>query len=65
MTIWAYTYDDRVVALVESGVGTIAALRSELRIPGGTMKQVMTRLVKQGRIQVVRKGWYRAANVSQ
>jgi len=29
------------------------------------MKQVMTRLVKQGRIQVVRKGWYRAANVTQ
>jgi hypothetical protein len=65
MRIWAYTYDDRVVALVESGVGTIAAIRAELKIPGGTMKQVMTRLVKQGRIQVVRKGWYRAANVAQ
>jgi predicted transcriptional regulator of viral defense system len=65
MRIWAYTYDDRVVALVESGVGTIAAIRAELRIPGGTMKQVMTRLVKQGRIHVVRKGWYRAANVTQ
>ena len=65
MRIWAYTYDDRVVALVESGVGTIAAIRAELNIPGGTMKQVMTRLVKQGRVKVVRKGWYRAANVAQ
>lgn len=61
MRVWAYTYDDRVVALVQSGVATVAAIRAELKIPGGTMKQVMTRLVKQGRIQVVRKGWYRAA----
>jgi predicted transcriptional regulator of viral defense system len=65
MRIWAYTYDDRVAALIESGVATIAAIRAELDIPGGTMKQIMTRLVKQGRIKVVRRGWYRAAKVSR
>jgi hypothetical protein len=69
VTPWARIYDDeyddRVVGLIRSGVATIAALRSELRIPGGAMKQVMTRLVRRGRIEVVRRGWYRAANVAK
>lgn len=69
MTPWARIYDDeyddRVVGLIRTGTATIAALRSELRIPGGAMKRVMTRLVKQGRVEVVRKGWYRAASVTQ
>ena len=53
-----YLYDDRVLALVRSGVATIAALRRELRIPGGTMKIIMRRLLKTGQIRMVTKGWY-------
>lgn len=53
-----YRYDDRVVALVRSGVATVDALRRELRIPGGTMKIIMRRLLRTGQIRMVTKGWY-------
>ena len=54
-----YVYDDRVVDLVRSGVATIGALRRELNIPGNTMKVVMRRLLKSGRIRAVTRGWFK------
>lgn len=51
-------YDDRVLALVRSGVGTVAAIRSELAIPACTIKKIMPRLIKSGQIRTVTKGWY-------
>jgi hypothetical protein len=56
--VTGYRYDDRVVALVRSGVATIDALRRECNIPGGTMKIIMRRLLKTGQIRMVTKGWY-------
>lgn len=53
-----YVYDDRVVALIRSGVGTIAAIRRELNIPAGTVKRIMPRLIKSGQIKVITQGWY-------
>ena len=53
-----YVYDNRVVALVRSGVATIGAIRRELNIPGNTMKVVMRRLLRSGQIRKVTKDWY-------
>jgi len=53
-----YLYDQRVLDLIRSGVGTVAALRRELNIPPGTLKKVFARLHKAGEIRTVIKGWY-------
>ena len=53
-----YVYDDRVVALVRSGVATINEIRRELNIPACTAKKIMPRLVRAGQIRVITKGWY-------
>jgi len=53
-----YLYDQRVLDLIRSGVGTVAAIRRETQVPPGTLKKVFARLQKSGEIRTVVKGWY-------
>jgi DNA-binding IscR family transcriptional regulator len=53
-----YLYDQRVLDLIRSGVGTVAAIRREVRVPPGTLKKVFSRLHKAKVIRTVVKGWY-------
>ena len=53
-----YLYDQRVLDLIRSGVGTVAAIRRETQVPPGTLKKVFARLHEAGEIRTVVKGWY-------
>jgi DNA-binding IscR family transcriptional regulator len=53
-----YLYDQRVLDLIRSGVGTVAAIRRETQVPPGTLKKVLARLHNAGEIRTVIKGWY-------
>ena len=53
-----YLYDQRVLDLIRSGVGTVAAIRRDLKVPPCTLKKVFARLQKSGEIRTVIKGWY-------
>ena len=55
---WRRKYDDAVLGLIRSGVGSVSAIRSELKIPAGTVKRVLPRLVASGQVRVVERGWY-------